>query len=84
MFQIVHGIGNVQTSLVMVGDTERASLVTRNQSDPLNLIKQRANLEVRRNFYTIRIVDKWNSLPAETKHSPNVETFKRRVVKIMN
>ena len=83
-FKVVHGIGNVQTSLVMVGDTERASLVTRNQSDPLNLIKQRANLEVRRNFYTIRIVDKWNSLPAETKHSPNVETFKRRIVKIMN
>ena len=32
-FKIVHGIGNVQTSLVMVGDTERAFLVTRNKSD---------------------------------------------------
>ena len=39
---------------------------------------ERANLEIRRNFFTIRAAKEWNSLPDEIKESPTLNTFKNR------
>ena len=40
------------------------------------LIQQRANLEVRKNFFTVRAAGDWNALPDAVKASTSVNSFK--------
>ena len=40
------------------------------------LVGQRANLEVRKHFFNVRVVDSWNALPEEVKMAPSVNAFK--------
>ncbi len=44
---------------------------------PLNLVKPRANLEVRLNFFSVRVVDEWNAIPVEIKMAKNPHQFKK-------
>ena len=44
----------------------------------LNLVKPKCNLEVRRNFFSCRVVDPWNSLPAPVQGAKDVVDFKVR------
>ena len=57
--------------------------VTRNLSDELNLQKPMVRTEIRRHFFSHRIIEPWNRLPAEIKHSPNTKIFKSRLNKWM-
>ena len=53
-----------------------AGAVTRVTSDKLNLVKPtNLNLDIRRKFWSVRSVEKWNSLPKELKSSSSVITF---------
>ena len=72
MYKIVNGIGNVNTSVKMYGE-QNIIQRTRNQAEPLNLIRSRSNLDIRKNFYTVRIVEQWNNIPSIIKHLPNVK-----------
>ena len=33
---------------------------------------------IRGNFYSKRVINKWNSLPSEVKMAPNINIFKSR------
>lgn len=44
--------------------------------DTLNLVKPKARLELRRNFFSHRVVDKWNSLPFNLQTASSVNAFK--------
>ena len=44
---------------------------------PLSLKQQRARLEVRRNFFSQRVVESWNKIPTVIKDTKNVSSFKR-------
>jgi hypothetical protein len=56
-----------------VTETGRA---TGSSADPLNLRPQPSRLEIRKNFFSQRVVEGWNSTPANLKQAVSVKCFK--------
>jgi hypothetical protein len=76
-FKIVRRKENVEreTWFKMAYEGARA---TRQAADPGNIRPGTARLEVRRNFFSQRVVTDWNRIPPEIKMSNSVESFKKR------
>ena len=70
-FKIIHGFDDVksETWFNTVGSGEHR--LTRLTADPLNLMLSRSRLELRVNFFSLRVVNLWNSLPGEVKNARN-------------
>jgi hypothetical protein len=58
------------------GSASRDGVMTRQAAGPLNVMIPVARLDIRKNFFSVRVCDKWNSLPSEIKNSANVKIFK--------
>jgi hypothetical protein len=79
MHKLVHGIGDIDINGWFehrVGDT-----VTRARADPLNVLSKNGTLELRRNFFTIRVVKDWNAVPNEIKNILVPGQFKRALAR---
>ena len=46
-----------------------------------NLFKLQSHLDLRKNSFTVRVVPKWNSLPADVVKAPSVDAFRNRLDK---
>ena len=53
----------------------------RTRGHNLKMVKFRSKLELRRNFFSQRVVDEWNCLPQEVIDAANVNQFKNRLDK---
>jgi hypothetical protein len=75
-FKIVRGIDRVDHStwFQLGAETGRA---TRSADDPLNLRQKAARLEVRRHFFSNRVVEAWNLIPCTVKNTGTLSVFKR-------
>ncbi len=51
--------------------------VTRMAADPLNVRQQASRLDIRKKFYSQRVVDAWNKVPTDIKNSVTVSSFKK-------
>ena len=76
-FKILKGVDNVDPSIWFCTVENNTSIQTRRSAYPLNLQHQRSNLEIRRNFFSIRVAEPWNSLPIEVKDAEKIEQFKK-------
>jgi hypothetical protein len=65
MHKIMHGVGDIDSSVWFSKIT--GSAVTRAGSDPLNVKCNNGNLELRRNFFSNRVIKDWNAVPIDIK-----------------
>jgi hypothetical protein len=74
-YKILNGKEKVDPSwwFTMASDSER---VTRQSADPLNIRPGTPRLDIRRYFYSQRIVESWNNVPLDIKKSVSVTAFK--------
>jgi len=52
-------------------------VTTRGTADPLNLVQKRSRLELRSHFFTHRVTESWNKIPANLKRAQTVGAFKK-------
>ena len=74
-FKIVNGIDSEESEQWF----ERANTrrTTRNTAGEFNLLPKRCNHEYRRDFFSQRVIERWNVLPTVVKAAPTVSQFKR-------
>ena len=57
--------------------------VTRHTQDPDNIRRQQPRSDLRKNFFSNRVVDTWNALPSDVKLSPTVKIFKKHIERLI-
>jgi hypothetical protein len=74
-YKVMTGKDNVDRStwFEMASSGQRA---TRQAADPLNIRPKAARLEVRRQFFSQRVVENWNEIPEKVKSAGSVIGFK--------
>ena len=78
VFRILNGFCDVDPK-VWFKTVDTDSRTTRNTSFHLNLKKQMFKTEMRKNFFTNRVIDDWNKLPVDIKKSKTVKEFKKKI-----
>ncbi len=74
MSKIVTGKSAVNSS-VWFGKVKAEGMVTKQVADPLNVKIPAARLELRKNFFSVRVSKEWTSIPSDIKNSKNARSF---------
>jgi len=74
-FKIIHGLDRVRMELLF--DIRENRPGTRQANDHLHIYQERARLDLRKNWFTLRVADLWNKIPIEIKSNSNLQHFKR-------
>ena len=76
VWKYVHGVNPGLTNLFQMAGTQHQR-VSRHTGNPLNICRQNARLDVRKNFFTVRSIDNWNRLPNYVKAQTDLVEFKK-------
>ena len=82
VFKLMHNYDDVDRRQFFQTAEEESVRVTRQSFDALNILTTRCRTEVRRNFFTNRVAEKWNKLPEYIKRARNIKIFKSLYDKI--
>ena len=82
-YKILHHKDNVEAALWFDLVDSTSQRQTRQTCDPLNIKKKHAATDIRRAFFSNRVVDHWNKLPSEVKAAKSVNIFKSNVKKLV-
>ena len=74
VYKYLHGKYDVDASFLALADNS-------NRGHNLKLKKQYSRLKLRHDFFSIRVVEYWNSLPETVAAAPSLNTFKNRLDK---
>ena len=74
--RVVHEIDRVDRKSLVEFAVIRGERVTQLSVDPLNIKSKLSNTELKRRFFSNRVVQQWNDLPKELKNSKSVGSFK--------
>ena len=84
-FKVMKGIDKVGKEwFEIVGDTQRNTRQNTEVQEGVSerrcgiLKVQRTRLDIRKNFFHVRVVNDWNSLPEHVKKAENVNAFKNQ------
>ena len=76
-WKIIQGVDQVdRNTWFRMVDGEEAVHRTRVAGNPLNIVKPRCNNELRRNYFSVRVVERWNSLPSRVREAKTLNLFK--------
>lgn len=79
VFKLAKGITKMNKDKLLHFDTS-----ARTRGHTFKLQKTRPRLEVRKNFFSHRVVNKWNALPAQVIEADTVNMFKNRYDKFVH
>jgi ribonucleases P/MRP protein subunit RPP40 len=74
MYKIVHGGENLTRDTWFRPHKNAAN--TRQRVDPLNVRVNHGRLEIRRNLFSVRVGELWNTVPADIKRAGSAKSFK--------
>ena len=73
LYKYVHGIYNTSTPLFQLSENQTT------RGNLLKLAKDQCRRQLRSNFFSLRVVNIWNSLPDQVVSAPSVNAFKNRL-----
>jgi ribonuclease P/MRP protein subunit RPP40 len=73
VFKMIKGISKVNYRIFFTLDAN-----SRTRGHKYKLVKNRSRLEIRRNFFSQRVVSQWNRLPSAVVEADTVNSFKNR------
>jgi len=53
--------------------------LTRATSDPLNIVRKECRLDIRKHFFSNRVIEHWNALDQDTKRANTVASFRNKI-----
>jgi len=77
---LLHGRADLVASTWFKKNTGEINL--RSRDDPFDIKRNHGKTEIRNNFFSIRVIDGWNTIPAEMKKIEKLERFKREYRKL--
>ena len=79
-YRVLNQVDDVDPSKWFKMSQDRnGAMSTRHTGGHLNVERKEANGDIRRNFWSIRVVDPWNSLPEEVKKAKSLDDFKNGI-----
>ena len=76
VWKLLHGKEKIDVSAILTKVDDYSSRTGMRSSDSLSLVPPTARLEIKKNFFTNRVVAPWNALPASIKNADSIDSFK--------
>ena len=74
-YKLLNGFTNIESTNMFTYASDRHTLNTRSTTECM-LVPEKSRLDVRKNFFTSRIVNDWNKIPLEIRTAPSINSFK--------
>ena len=79
VYKIIRGKDKVDPSTWFELVGSEPARITRHTQDPDNIVRQAPRLDLRKYFFSNRIIERWNNLPSDIRTTVKRETFKQKL-----